>query len=498
MFKVRVAVQKAIFKSLKMGTVPNVLSLMVSKPKTQLKIETILNIGIVMRGKFPEIFWEMDLTSTELRILHYVYDNVLRIYSALTYYPRGKDDTPRFWRSKEKMAAECKVSPTAFRTGVRHLAELGLVTSMDSAQEGDNAEYCIGLSTNFIDRSFIETQIENVSAEERYNNLARYLYSRESISYLRIESDTPFKKFAEHEEEMITAIRARFSWNERKRVTITGIRVPMHYQPVVGGLRLNVELPKTMVELVREELKKYEYVLNAEEQKIMNVKKYYEYKVRKALDISGFCCMSTKRPEWRKNKKWKWLTRLYKQCDENGWDYQVFIDAQFDRLTWFKRPQKYVYLNQFFSDGAIKYYYRYMDNYQRCHYLTGKGKVVTSTVQSISMDVVNAVVNDCENISKFIQSARKYPAYRGLAPEEIKVMYFSQNWTSMSKYYLAEIPWFRDWLYRSSATSNTTKELVTSIDKLQKSPTMMSRIHRIVAETERRLDLPKTMTLENS
>ena len=76
----KVAVQKAILNSLRTGEIPNVLSLMLYKPKTKLRIETILNIGIVMRGKFPEVYWNMNLTSTELRIMHYVYDNVLRIY----------------------------------------------------------------------------------------------------------------------------------------------------------------------------------------------------------------------------------------------------------------------------------------------------------------------------------------------------------------------------------------------------------------------------------
>ena len=283
----------------------------------------------------------------------------------------------------------------------------------------------------------------------------------------------------------------------KKRVTIKGTRVSRHYQPVFGK-RLYVEPKKTIVDYAREERKKYEYVLSNEEREIMKVKRYYEQKCRTALGTSGFCCMSTKRPGWRENKKWKWLTRLYNQCKENDWDYEIFVDAQFERLSWFKRPQKYVYLNQFFSEGAIKAYYRYLDDYKQCNSITGDNiKIKTAKVQTIGMEIVNAVVNDCESIEQFMHSASKYPAYRGLSLEEIKVMCFSQKWDSLSKYYLASIPWFLSWLH-SIPENRTANELIDNITSLQKSPTMMKRIYRIVSETERRLNLPKTMTLENS
>ena len=490
----KTAVRHVILQSLKFGEIPDVLSLMVYKPQTSLIINTLLNIGILMKGKLPDIYWDMNLSSVELRIVNYVYTNILRLYTSFATYPRGKDDTPRFWRSKERMATECHVSLTSFREGVRHLAELGLVTSMEPEYPEDNAKYCIGLSTNFMAHSFLKAQ-ENASSDERYENLARYMYSRESIAYLKLDSDYPFKDFVRNEKEMLEKIRVRFSWEMLKRTALKGTRVGIHYTAIVGK-RLYVEPKKTIIDYAREALKKYEYVLNPEERRIMEVKRYYEYKCRKVLGTSGFCCMSTKRTGWRENKKWKWLTRLYKQCNKNGWDYKVFIDAQFKRMAFFKRPQKYVYLNQFFSDGAISAYHRYVYNYKHCNSVTGKIKVKGDDIQSIGMEIVNKVVNDCESMEKFIKSAHKYPAYKELSPAEVKIMYFSQKWDSMSKYYLASIPWFLNWLC-SNQTTDYGKKLINDISALQKSPTMMKRIYRIVSETERRLNLPKTMTLEN-
>lgn len=494
----RQSVRKAILDSLRAGMMPDLRAAMVipiPKPQT-IKVNDILNIGMVMCGKVPDVYWNMDLTPTETVILQYVYSNVLRLYTTLKVYPKGKDGSPRFWREKGRMAQDVRVSPVTFRNGVRHLAEMGLVTSMDSSPEDDTAGYCIGLSVEFLDKEFTDG-IAKSTSRQKYSRLANYLYNKESVAYARMYTDDPFKPFVQNDYETIDVMLKRIGWytmhrrpfvftrKSVKRKAIIVVRVPSIAPP-----------PKpSMVELCRVAREKYNYVLTSEERKVLEVKQYYEYRCRQALNVSGFCVMSTKRKGWRDNKKWKWLVRLYNQCHDNGWDYKVFIDAQFDRLKYFTTKQKYVYLNQFFSEGAIKHYHRYVRDYQERFSEDGTAHIKTKKASTFIQEVARAIVDDCERIQYFIQTAPKRPAFRGMNAEELKIMYFSQHWTSLSKYYLANLPWFLGWLKESVPAGQHVQALIKDITELQKSPAIAQKIHRVVAEAERRLGVPKTMEL---
>ena len=496
----RVSVKNTLLTSLKAGKIPGIdipfvigMAVPVPSVQSQVTVKDILNIGIVMNGATPEVYDQLDLTGTELKILRYIFKNLVRVYSSVQVYPRDHKGTPRFWRGKERMAEDCKVSPTAFRMSVRHLAEMGLVTSMEP-----DDEYEYATSSITLDVKFIGFDLDNLSSEpkQKYYQLTRYLYGDDNLALLRLNhpNTDPFQRFITQEEQTLRQMREDIKQWIIRRKPIHGVRRSVIRQ-AIHGVRKAIVQEKTMVEVAQEERKKLEWVMSPQERKVAEVKKYYEYKCRNALNTTGFCILSTKREEWREDKKWKWLTRIYQQCKDNGWDYKVFIDAQFDRLQWFKTPQKYVYLNQFFSTGAIKYYHKYVKNYKECNSVDGKIRVKTSKVKTFIQEVAEAVVMDCERISYFLKSAFKRPAYKDLTREELKIVYISNHWTSLSKYYLADLPWFLPWL-RKLPSDSPFQELGDSIAELQKSKAAMRKIHLLIAEAERQMDIPKTMELQ--
>ena len=69
-----------------------------------ISVNSLLDAGLLVHGKFPDIYWDLELTGTEIKVLRYVYNHCLRLYKNLRHFPKGSDGSPRFWRGKERMA----------------------------------------------------------------------------------------------------------------------------------------------------------------------------------------------------------------------------------------------------------------------------------------------------------------------------------------------------------------------------------------------------------
>ena len=147
-----------------------------------ISVNSILDAGLLVHGKLPDIYWELSLTGSEMKILRYVYNNCLRLYKNLKFFPRGKDGSPRFWRGKERMADDCGLSYTGFRNNVRHLFELGLVTSMEG--ETEEELYCIGLSSNFLDSYTASNQTVKNLRLHSLKDLISLIYDNTTLEIL--------------------------------------------------------------------------------------------------------------------------------------------------------------------------------------------------------------------------------------------------------------------------------------------------------------------------
>lgn len=460
-------------------------------------VNALLDVSIIANGKLFDIYWEMDLTGSEMKILRYVFNHCLRLYKTLKIFPKGVDGSPRFWRGKERMADDCKVSYPTFRNSIRHLSELGLVTSMDSDFESDSEGlYCVGLSSEFLTGSKFLTQTENFFRSPTIYSLIALVYDNftfESIKTQNSLNSLPFlftevKRKPCGAQDLYISSKGEVSGNEdqsTKQPKIVRTPIKVKRTPILT-------LPASIVlHSAQQKLKMLQGVRTPYEKKVLEVCEYYEYKCRQAIHSSGFKALGK---DFRNHKNWKFFVKIYEMCKENSWDFKVYIDAQFDRVRFWNRKQMYPYANQFTSEGAIKYYHGYVKDYKEKHSITGDTQVKSEKVKTINQQIADDIVKDCDSIAEYIEKAAKRRVYQGMTPQEIKISYLSEHWMSLSVSYLSSIPWFLRYL-EQFPEETFLSELKQEIQAIRNNKKVFNLTIDIVERVERQLGIPNTLTL---
>lgn len=263
------------------------------------------------------------------------------------------------------------------------------------------------------------------------------------------------------------------------RLSLTILRTP-----------IQVSLSQRMLEKVqkkREELG----IPTKEEKKILEIAEYYNYKCRKVVGVSGWRCVGK---NFREHRNWKLLTRIYNLCNENHWDYKIYLDAQFYRVRNWKRNVKYPYLTHCVSDTAIYAYHSYVKEYKEKYSVTGNAVVKSEIPKSCRDEIIELVIKDCDRFVTLQKTAQKQRKYKGLTQQQIKFMYIVDNISAFSQYYWASLPWAVSYLQRFD--SQWIKDLVSAVQNLQKSKSMMRLINLVVSEVELQLGIVPTVLPE--
>lgn len=541
----------------------------------------ILDAGLLANGKMPDVYWEMGLTGSEMRIMHYIYSNCIRLYMTIDVYPKGTDGSPRFWRDKESMADDCGVSYPTFRKSVRHLAELGLTTSMEDEESFD--AYCVGISSAFLAtenyfrshsslyknyKTFLSVLYDNSTVvlitKELYSSvlLRNTEGSRQHESYgnhpsaievpmensstaygngyvspqvnveinpqetkqqdaspqLNVENTpetTPQETTHQETSSQETPTGVDIDYETTPQETISQETTPnvspngettpqviipqastahetthrVTRVPIIPERKPILRFPvSAVVKSAKAQLKMLESVKTPYDRHVLDMVGYYEYKCRQAISSTGFRALGR---DFRHHKNWKQFTRVYDMCTENGWDYRIYIDSQFDRLQWFHRPQKYPYPNQMSSEAAQRYYSRYLEDYAEKNSVDGTARPKATPQVSVSQQVADAVLVDVESISKYISVASRRRSNRGLDATQVKILYLSEHWMGLSPYYLASIPWFVPYLSQFG-DEPAIASLRDTVSSIQGNRSLMSTVDTVVGRLEGQMGIPKT------
>lgn len=458
-----------------------------------ISVNSLLDAGLLVHGKFPDIYWDLELTGTEIKVLRYVYNHCLRLYKNLRYFPKGSDGSPRFWRGKERMADDCGLSYPTFRKNVRHLFELGLVTSMDSEDEESENLYCIGLSSEFLNTHASNQTVKSFRLHS-LKDLISLIYDNTTLEILEdiknldkfplitnVIKLTETQRFDNStEDKEISSGKVPQKSVKIKRTPIRVERVPILIMP--ESLRL---------QSAQQRLKLLQNVRTPHEKKILAIAEYYEYKCRQVLHSTGFRALGK---DFRNHKNWIHLERIDDLCKENNWDYQVYIDAQFDRVKHWERKQLYPYLNQFYSQNAIKYYKNYIKDYQESNSVSGDIKVKSDKIKSVNQQIIEDVIKDCEGIAEYIEKAQKRRANKDLTKEQLKILYISDHWMGLSMSYLASIPWFLTYLEQFPEETFLV-DFKREIQAIRNSNKLSALTIDIVNNVEKQMDIPETLCL---
>lgn len=470
-----------------------------------ISVNDMLAAGIATSCKLPDIYWEFDLTGSEMKVLRYVFNHCIRLYKFVKVFPRGEDGSPRFWRGKEKMAEDCSLSTSGFRSTVRHLSEMGFVTSMDG-EANDDCIHCIGLSTEFLDK--LLSQNQNVN-NLRSHNLKR-LKSLKDIIVLLYDKITVYKEEKEQEEEknlstnVLKLVRTRDKEDsiEQNKDDSTDTDTEQNHNSSLSKTNKIVRTPirasrtkmvnysfSNMLAQAKNKLKSLQNGKTSYDREVIKIADYYDYKCRSVLYSTGFRCLSK---DFRNHKNWKFLERIYELCKNKGWDYRIYIDSQFDRCKYWNRKQKYPYLNQFNSENAIKYYTKYVKDYEESSSVTKSVKIKPHKIKSVNDKIIGEIVKDCESISDYISKAKTRKVNEGLSDQQIKMIYISDHWLNLSASYLSTIPWFTRYLSYMPEEKLIT-DLKSEIESIQSSKKMSEVTSNIVTSIEEKMSIPKTL-----
>ena len=494
-----------------------------------ISVKDMLDIGAYAQGKMPDIYWGLGLSGSETKILKYLWDNCLRIYLTLgRVCPKDKDGTPRFWRPKERMARECKVSLPTFRNAIRHMAEMGLVTSMDfSTYEGDPdtddawvIRNSVALSTKFLTHKDLDSIVDRY---EKFDVALDILYDRMTVALIKdlknlfprnlkeLEEDEAKNKKQVHRYNITTLNQSNADEdNNPDRKVMQYVRTPIRYErtpiryertpikvgrtPVKGITRTPIISSKMksllMMANIKEIQKSMYYIKTPYEREVLKLVEYYEYKCRKALHSTGYRAIGK---HFRESKNWKFFTRIYDMCKEHKWNYKIYIDAQFDRVKyWNTHKQAYPYPNQFTSEGAQKYFHSYIKNYKESYSVDGSIKVKpVDEVKSVKAEIIDVVAKDCLAIQNFIKRTAKQRCFRDLTEQERKMLYIRDHYPGLSAQYLSHISWILQYLNMiPHDTCPWMKELIEHITKIQNTPKLVAFTKDVVQKTEKMLNLP--------
>lgn len=206
----------------------------------------------------------------------------------------------------------------------------------------------------------------------------------------------------------------------------------------------------TLVERCREEKRKMEQEkeermqakeanIDPKEKAILDVAHYYENRVRKTLNSFGFRALSK---DYKNHKNWKQFTKIYELCQENNWDYRVYLDSQFWRVSNWTRKQKYPYVNQCYSEAAQKSYHNYVRVYKKTNSVSGKIKVkaVEEVPETVNQEMLRELAETYTMIDSVLKRNKSLPT-RNNPPEATIAYELWGNWMRFSPYYLAaEVP----------------------------------------------------------
>lgn len=278
-----------------------------------------------------------------------------------------------------------------------------------------------------------------------------------------------------------------------KRVPIIR-RVPiMKRTPIITRTPIIIRTPILsksiqMVMKAQEILKGMDNVKSLYELKVFKVVEYYEHRCRKAINSTRFRALSN---DFRNHKNWKFFVQIYELCKENKWDYRVYIDAQFDRLQFWKHKQPYPYANQFTSEGAQKYYQYYVKDYKEKYSVTGQIKVKpVEKVSSYDEEVIEETTKICNEILGKIEDRKMRKNLPEVSPEDLKVWFIQDKLPWLYPPYAATVPWMEPFLSYYPNVESFVK-LRNQILEIQKSPALFDRVSELVEGVETKMNMPK-------
>lgn len=507
-------------------------------------VEDMLKCGMIVKSKLPDVYWSFDLSGAEIRVLRYIFETCMYAYSqggtilATAKRGLGEYSSPRVLKSKDELARLCNMSPTGLRNTLKSLCDKGLVTSMkpedvsiitqsqhnDAKNKTVSKEFIsmdsVGLSTKFLEslELFSKKEMNNLT---NMANLLRLLYGRTAVdlvdnNLLSRITITPLKVLCQYWDiKLIKSFSEKETTNQEFDEAISKeiatlediIRIPCQKYVLKPELNLDKKpVNEKSLRVIKRCQEVHEEILSssgfrdARDYDVFDIADYYDLLAMKAMHTTGFQCVSRK-GEFRRSLNWRFLNRIYDLCVKNNFDYKIYMDAQFERVKYWRNHQVRPFLNQCFSENAVKSYHNYIKDYKGKYSITGDIKVkpivkVKRVKKSegkslLYLEALETFQKDCKKIELGIQLDKKKKIFKdaGLTDLDFTHEYVIEHWLTLSAEYLSTIPWILKYLETYPKNKYLT-ELIDDIQRYQKSNKVSTLLKKALREVETSMNLP--------
>lgn len=216
--------------------------------------------------------------------------------------------------------------------------------------------------------------------------------------------------------------------------------------------------------------------------KVMDIANYYCMLARRKTGRTSYHVFNPKNP--KNSKNWVFFERLYDLCVKNQWDYQVYLESQFDRAVFWK-DSKVPYVNALTSESAQRYFLNYVkDTVESSPDLAYGGKKLTGKeFQTLEQEIVSALQADSKLIDYYMKSFKlrqknhRNMEIRNMSDSDALSDYLDRNWRSLSVYYLAMIERIDEIMdYWESKGDTSVEDKRNSLENIRKNKRVMGVI----------------------
>ena len=223
---------------------------------------------------------------------------------------------------------------------------------------------------------------------------------------------------------------------------------------------------------------------------------YYENLVCKATGAISHSALSNAQYK-KRSKNWKSLWKTYLLCKNNGWDYRIYLEAQFESVANWTVKVRYPVPNTLYSDRAIAAYKAYLYRNEESYKAEGYDiKAISKNVGTYEEECEKKIRESAELIKKDLEYYMKNlpDLFSSLPEHKARIAYKSKvildRWQDLSDEYLSSLPDFLIYIGDKSEYLVGIQLRLISIETLQNTMAKVRMIMSIAKKVEKCVGIP--------
>lgn len=223
---------------------------------------------------------------------------------------------------------------------------------------------------------------------------------------------------------------------------------------------------------------------------------YYENLVCKATGAISHSALSNAQYK-KRSKHWKSLWKTYLLCKNNGWDYRIYLEAQFESVANWTTKVRYPVPNTLYSERAIAAYKAYLYRNEESYKSEGYDiRAISKNVGTYEEECEKKIKESVELIKKDMEYYMKNmpDLFSHLPESKARIAYKSKvildRWQDLSDEYLSSLSDFLIYVGDKSEYLVGIQLRLTNIETLQNTMAKVRLIMSIVKKVEKYVGIP--------